>query len=230
MAIFGRQVRDGLPVLPGHYNPHNTWRELLDHREHAMARRHIAGREQWGAHTKSLAKLVQGDNVFLQNLVGNHPRRWERTGKVVECKEYDQYLVKVDGTGRATLRNRKHLRKFQPIPKHPRLPTMLPGLPTTSATPGRVSPTPALPPPGPMSTPPQTEMPMPPRPVQLQPDILQPPELSQDVPHNAPEPTPDMPRVQGSLPQTPPPGQGHLAAPDPPTMLAAPSPVQSSRP
>ena len=30
MTVFGRQVRDGLPVLPGHYNPHNTWRELLD--------------------------------------------------------------------------------------------------------------------------------------------------------------------------------------------------------
>ena len=73
MAIFGRQVRDGLPVQPGHYNPHNTWKELLDHREHAMARRHIAGREQWEAHTKDLAQLVQGDSVFLQNLVGNHP-------------------------------------------------------------------------------------------------------------------------------------------------------------
>ena len=124
MAVFGRQVRDGLPVLPGHYNPHNTWRELLDHREHAMARRHIAGREQWEAHTKSLAPLITGDNVFLQNLVGNHPRRWERTGKVVECKEFDQYLVKVDGTGRSTLRNRKHLRKFQPIPKSPRMDTL----------------------------------------------------------------------------------------------------------
>ena len=89
MATFGRQVRDGLPVLPGHYNPHNTWRELLDHREQAMARRHIAGREQWEAHTKDLAPLVQGDNIFLQNLVGNHPRRWERTGNVLECSEYD---------------------------------------------------------------------------------------------------------------------------------------------
>ena len=35
MAVFGRQVRDRLPVLPGHYNPHNTGHELLDHREHA---------------------------------------------------------------------------------------------------------------------------------------------------------------------------------------------------
>ena len=102
VAIFRRQVCDGLPVLPGHYNPHNTWHELLEHREQAMARRHIAGREEWEAHTKDLAQLVQGD-----------------TGKVVECKEYDQYLVKVDGTGRTTLRNRKHLRKFQTIPKHP---------------------------------------------------------------------------------------------------------------
>ena len=65
MAIFGRHVRDGLPVLPGHYNTHNTWRELLDHREQAMARRHIAGREQWEAHTMDLAQLVKGDNVYL---------------------------------------------------------------------------------------------------------------------------------------------------------------------
>ena len=28
-----------------------------------------------------------------QNLVGNHPRRWEHTGKVLECKEFFQYLV-----------------------------------------------------------------------------------------------------------------------------------------
>ena len=35
MAVFGRQVRDRLPALPGHYNPHNTGHELLDHREHA---------------------------------------------------------------------------------------------------------------------------------------------------------------------------------------------------
>ena len=95
MAVFGRQVRDGLPFLPGHYTPHNTWRELLHNREKAMARRHIAGREQWEAHTKTLPALQCGDNVFLQNLVGNNPRRWERTGKVVECKDFDQYLIKL---------------------------------------------------------------------------------------------------------------------------------------
>ena len=37
MAVFGRQLRDGLPVLPGKYNPHSTWAKLLDLRERAMA-------------------------------------------------------------------------------------------------------------------------------------------------------------------------------------------------
>ena len=34
---------------------------------------------------------------------------------VVQVNGNDQYVVKVDGTGRLTLRNRKYLRKFQPL-------------------------------------------------------------------------------------------------------------------
>ena len=113
--MFGRQVRDGLPVLPGKYNPHNTWKELLEHREKAMAQRHVAQHEAWSEHTKELPPLPVGTKVFIQNQVGNHPRRWERTGKVVEAKDHDQYTVRVDGTGRVTLRNRRFLRSFTPI-------------------------------------------------------------------------------------------------------------------
>ena len=115
LAVFGRQVRDGLPVLPGKYNPHNTWKELLEHREKAMAQRHVAQHEAWSEHTKKLPSLPVGTKVFIQNQVGNNPRRWERTGKVVEVKDHDQYNVRVDGTGRVTLRNRKFLRSFTPI-------------------------------------------------------------------------------------------------------------------
>ena len=46
-------------------------------------------REQWEANTKDLTPLAKGDNVFLQSLVGSNPRRWERIGKIMECKEYD---------------------------------------------------------------------------------------------------------------------------------------------
>ena len=37
----------------------------------------------------------------------------------MECKDFDQYVIKVDGTGRLTLRNRKFLRKLLPIQRKP---------------------------------------------------------------------------------------------------------------
>merc|ERR1711867_228706 len=83
MTVFGRQMRDGLPVLPGHYNPHTTWRELLDHREAAMAKRHVAHHEAWSEHTTRLPPLTVGMKVFVQNQVGNKPRRWDKTGTFV---------------------------------------------------------------------------------------------------------------------------------------------------
>ena len=137
LAVFGRQMRDGLPVLPGHYNPHNTWKEILDHRERAMAQRHVAHHEAWSEHTAKLGPLEEGMKVFIQNQVGNSPRRWDKTGTIMECKDFDQYLVKVDGTGRLTLRNRKFLRRLTPIKKHTTpasslktpLPSMFPNTP-----------------------------------------------------------------------------------------------------
>ena len=82
-----------------------------------MAKRHVSHHEAWSEHTKKLAELQRGDKVFIQNQVGPNPRKWERTGTVVECKDHDQYTVKVDGTGRLTLRNRKFLRKLKLMPK-----------------------------------------------------------------------------------------------------------------
>ena len=68
--------------------------------------------EKWSRSTKDLRPLRVGDEVSIQNLAGNSPLKWDRTGVVVEVLGYDQYYVKVDGTGRITLRNRKHLRKI----------------------------------------------------------------------------------------------------------------------
>ena len=59
--------------------------------------------------------LHVGDQVYIQNLVGNHPRRWECTGTAVEVKQFHQYVVNIDGSGRLTLRNRQHLRRFTPF-------------------------------------------------------------------------------------------------------------------
>ena len=115
LILFGRPVRDAIPIPPGRYCPHNTWKELLEHRERALAKRHSREHEKWSEHTQMLQPLQVGDHVYIQNLTGNHPKRWERTGVVVEVRQFHQYVVRVDGSGRVTLRNRQHLRKFTPF-------------------------------------------------------------------------------------------------------------------
>merc|ERR1712215_467186 len=56
----------------------------------------------------------------------------ERTGKVVEAKDHDQYTVRVDETVRVTLRNRRFLRSFQPIPRAAPTQTPLPPPPNAN--------------------------------------------------------------------------------------------------
>ena len=116
LIIFGRPIRDPIPIPMGRYCPHQTWRELTAHREQALAKRHSLAHEKWTQHTRTLPPLRTGDHVYLQNLTGNHPQRWERTGIVVEVRQYHQYVIRVDGSGRTTIRNRQHLRKFTPFP------------------------------------------------------------------------------------------------------------------
>ena len=118
LCIFGRQIRDFIPILPGKYKPHSTWKSTLAAREEALRNRHMRGAERWSEHTKKLPPLVVGDLVRIQNQTGQYPLKWDKTGKVIEVRQYNQYVVKVDGSGRVTLRNRKFLRKYTPV--HPR--------------------------------------------------------------------------------------------------------------
>ena len=65
----------------------------------------------------------------LQNQTGRHPTKWDKTGRVVEVRQHNQYVVRVDGSGRMTLRNRQFLRKYTPVvpsrPQHTRLGELL---------------------------------------------------------------------------------------------------------
>ena len=130
LVLFGRPIRDAIPIPLGRYCPHNTWRETLTHREKALAHRHCREHEKWSEHTRPLPPLRVGDHVYLQNLTGNHPKKWERTGVVVEVRQFHQYVVRVDGSGRVTLRNRQHLRKYVPFRAADRVPPPLLSHPT----------------------------------------------------------------------------------------------------
>lgn len=115
LCIFGRPIKDFIPILPGRYRPHPTWRETLENREEALRNRHMKMAERWSEHTKRLPPLRIGQHVRVQNQVGPNPNRWDKTGIVVEVRQFDQYVVRIDGSGRVTLRNRKFLRQYEPV-------------------------------------------------------------------------------------------------------------------
>ena len=83
--------------------------------EEALRNRHEKTCERLTEHTRQLPPLQVGDCVRIQNQRGINPTKWDRSGVIVEVKQYDQYVVRVDGSGRVTLRNRKFLRKYIPV-------------------------------------------------------------------------------------------------------------------
>ena len=157
MSIFGRAIRDFIPVHPGRYLPHPAWRETLAAREEALRNRHQKVCERLTEHTQHLPPLKIGDCVRVQNQRGPHPTKWDKTGIVTEIRQFDQYIVRIDGSGRATLRNRKFLRKYVPV--IPREPIMY------RSGPVEIMNRPPAPITQPLNTPPQTAPP---------PDVAQP--------------------------------------------------------
>ena len=63
----------------------------------------MANHERWIEHTRSLPPLSVGDHVRIQNQVDNCPLRWDKTGVIIEVRQFYQYVVRVDGSGRITV-------------------------------------------------------------------------------------------------------------------------------
>ena len=80
-----------------------------------MSTKYCSIQEDLGRHAHPLPQLPVGPVVQVQNQRGKDPLRWNRSGIVVESLENQQYTVKMDGSGRVSLRNRKFLRKIQPL-------------------------------------------------------------------------------------------------------------------
>lgn len=155
--MFGRPLRDAFSFvnrLEKYSNPNirPTWREAWQDKETALRQRFHRSSESLQEHSRSLPTLVVGDRCYIQNQTGNHPKRWDRSGTVVEVLGHDSYNVKVDGSGRLTRRNRQFLRKFvepslsisftDPTPRVRTVPTVCqrtPTRPTASVSPALTS-------------------------------------------------------------------------------------------
>ena len=117
--LMGRQLRDTLPYLSKEVMCYNNpqvshrWRKAWTAKEDALRTRYVKTMENLGEHSRPLPPLRHGDPVMLQNQHGRFPKKWDRSGVVVETKDNDQYVVKVAGSGRLTLRNRRFLRKYE---------------------------------------------------------------------------------------------------------------------
>ena len=113
-VVFGRHMKHFFPSTPSSLLLNPEWKLVLERRELALARRHCKRGEELTEHTRTLSALSPGQVVLVQNQQGNRPKRWDRTGLIVEVKQHDQYLVRMDGSGRASLRNRRFLRPTTP--------------------------------------------------------------------------------------------------------------------
>ena len=118
--IFGRTLRDALPFHPQSQVFNNAsirpiWRNMWAKREDTLRHRLTKQTENLRMNVKHLPPLQEGDHCHIQNQTGRFSRKWDKTGVVIQVKGNDQYVIKVDGTGRLSLRNRKYLRKFQPL-------------------------------------------------------------------------------------------------------------------
>ena len=146
-VIFGRNLRDFLPSPQTRYKPQPQWIMLREDRERALAKRAVSNMEKLDRNCRVLTKLAVGDSVLVQNQVGNYPSRWDITGIVVEVRDNDQYVVRVDGSGRMTLRNRRFLKKITPYSMTKHFKTS--DIPVSQSQSPAPEPTPAVPAPEP---------------------------------------------------------------------------------
>ena len=110
VMLFGHPLRDHLPRHSRELR--SEWNAIDDARELALAKRAMKSNT---ANGKILQPLNIGDSVQIQNQSGNSPNKWQNTGVISECLPHRQYHVVVDGSRRVTLRNRRFLRKIDPI-------------------------------------------------------------------------------------------------------------------
>ena len=110
--LFGRNLKGHLPANIENLKVRKEWRFTREMRENALAVKFAAVEKNYGEGARDLPDLKVGDTVQIQNQRGVDKKRWCKSGKVVEKLDFNQYLVKVDGGGRLTRRNRRFLKKI----------------------------------------------------------------------------------------------------------------------
>ena len=116
--IFGRVIRDFLPLQPGKFLPRQEWRQAADTRADAYAKRIMEKATDLSRHARRLHPLKSGQQVLIQDQdkASKTYKQWNRTGVVIEVLAHDAYQIRVDGSRHVTKRNRQYLRPVHTTP------------------------------------------------------------------------------------------------------------------
>ena len=89
-VLFGRPVKDFMPIFSGKIRPQEGWRLGQEDREKVLRVRY--SKENLSEHTKKLPKLSAGYNVMIQYQwrTPKVAKRWDRSGVVLKVENYDK--------------------------------------------------------------------------------------------------------------------------------------------
>ena len=104
--LFHRNLKDSIPSHPSHYHLHKDWIVSAEKRETQFALRNKAIATQYNTHTRPLCELTAGTYVLIQS----KNKKWNKQGVIIEKLDNRQYRIKVKGSGRITLRNRRFIK------------------------------------------------------------------------------------------------------------------------
>ena len=114
--LFGRAVRDLLQLQEGKWLQDPRYLLTAEEREEKYAEKLKREGAKWAEHTRTLEPLNPGDDVLVQCHAGAQKGKWTKSGRIVQKVGESSYVVRYDGTGRASKRNRTHLRKMTVAP------------------------------------------------------------------------------------------------------------------
>lgn len=113
--LFARQLKGSLPCSPEKLRLRPEWVLTAEAREKALSKHHIMRHSDLLSMSRQLRPLKLHDTVQVQNQHSNHANKWDLSGTIVEILDFDAYLVKMDGKGRISKRNRQFLRSIIPF-------------------------------------------------------------------------------------------------------------------
>ena len=121
--LFGRILPDSMPHLAkdvpifGNQMICGQWHQAWAAKEQAIKSRLIKSCEHLEQGSRELPSLREGDQVLVQNQNKSNPRfkKWDQQGTIIALDGNDQCLIKIHGSGRVTLRNRRFVKKFNSL-------------------------------------------------------------------------------------------------------------------